>query len=97
MYPRYTPGGFPPTRENTAMNDMPWVAGLHAVLPRLLRIAAAHTDLVSPAQAIAWESLLAALPPLPTMPMKNNTTVFAPIQYPFPAQAHVGGTEQPYM
>ena len=36
----YRPGSFPPTRDNCVRDDMPWTAGLHAVLPRLLRVAA---------------------------------------------------------
>ena len=33
----FRPGAFPPTENNTVQNDMPWTAGLHAVLPRLIR------------------------------------------------------------
>lgn len=45
----YRPGSFPPTRDNTVCNDMPWVAGLTAVVPRLLKAAAAYNATVAAA------------------------------------------------
>ncbi|MCD6304198.1 MAG: hypothetical protein J7M21_04470, partial [Planctomycetes bacterium] len=46
-----------------AVNPMPEVAGLHAVLPRLLKL---PEGLVAPQQRSRWEKLLAALPAVPT-------------------------------
>lgn len=45
----YRPGSFPPTHANTVSNDMPWVAGLNAVVPRLLKAAAAYNGNVAAA------------------------------------------------
>lgn len=44
------------------VNDMPCVAGLHNVLPRL---GALPEELTDPAQRALWERLTAALPPIP--------------------------------
>ena len=96
----YRPGGFPPTHENTVQNDMPWVAGLHAVLPRLLRVATADNSLgVSSAQQAKWRALLRSLPPLPrsTTGKGNDKTVFVAAQEPYPPHAVLGGSEQPYL
>ena len=52
----YRPGAFPPTADNTVRNDMPWTAGLHAVLPRLLRVA--RENAVPASQVAKWQALL---------------------------------------
>lgn len=94
----YRPGGYPPTRNNTVSNDMPWVAGLHAVLPRLIRLANATTmdcDITT-TQLHSWTDLLSVLPPLPTA-SKEGDLNFAAAQLPYPPHAVIGGSEQPYM
>lgn len=92
----YRPGSFPPTRDNCVQNDMPWVAGLHAVLPRLLSVAAQNG--VDSAQTSKWSALLDALPPLPTtQPSGPAGPRFAAAQTPYPPHAVLGGSEQPYM
>lgn len=94
----YRPGSFPPTHNNTVKNDMPWVAGLHAVLPRLLRLAAADSSLgVGTAQLAKWRRLLSSLPPLPTSGGVGMSEVFVAAQEPYPPHAVLGGSEQPYM
>ena len=102
----YRPGDFPPTKNNTIVNDLPWVAGLHAVLPRLLRVAAAvgASGGISAAQVAKWQRLHARLPPLPVAskpatvdPVHDGEAVFTAGQEPYPAGAVLGGSEQPYM
>eukprot|EP00036_Acanthoecidae_sp_10tr_P015179 CAMPEP_0206287244 /NCGR_PEP_ID=MMETSP0106_2-20121207/1009_1 /ASSEMBLY_ACC=CAM_ASM_000206 /TAXON_ID=81532 /ORGANISM="Acanthoeca-like sp., Strain 10tr" /LENGTH=932 /DNA_ID=CAMNT_0053717777 /DNA_START=54 /DNA_END=2849 /DNA_ORIENTATION=- len=90
----YNPGGFPPTRNNTVRNDMPWVAGLHAVLPRL--VALGSDAKVDPEQIARWQDLLDVLPPLP-IAARGGVTVFTAAQTPYPPRAMLGGSEQPYM
>ena len=95
----YRPGGFPLTKNNCISNDMPWVAGLHAVLPRLIRLANATAGLegiATTAQLERWSNLQSSLPPLPTTTRGENE-VFAAAQVPYPPGAIVGGSEQPYM
>ena len=96
----YRPGSFPPTHNNTIKNDMPWVAGLHAVLPRLIRAAsgvgASGKPFVSVAQLAKWKALLAILPQLPTG-NGSLATVFTAAQVPYPPHAVLGGSEQPMM
>lgn len=102
----YRPGGYPPTRENCVSDDMPWVAGLHAVLPRLIAVSAENSVAVSQVQA--WQALLAALPPLPmSLPDSDEHSVgnghqsydavFSAAKRPFPEGAVLGGSEQPFM
>eukprot|EP00911_Craspedida_sp_UC1_P001208 UC1_evm3s912 len=87
---------FPPTRDNIIANDMPTVAGLHAVLPRLL-VAGTETN-VSAAQLAKWQDLLKVLPPLPTANSKScNCTVFTAAQQPYAPNATHSGTEIPMM
>jgi len=80
---------------------MPWVAGLHAVLPRLIRAANATTGgqpRVSPAQLAKWQALLAALPPLPTAGKgSEGAEMFTAAREPYPPHAVLGGSEQPMM
>jgi hypothetical protein len=93
----YRPGAFPPTDDNTIHNDMPWVAGLHAVLPRLIAVAVENS--VSAEQKAKWQDILSALPPLPVVvvPTYHNATVFTAAQEPYPPHAILGGSEQPEM
>lgn len=91
----YRPGGFPPTRNNTIQNDMPWVAGLTAVLPRL--VASAEAGGVDPNQVAKWQELIEALPPLPTTSNGADGTVFTAAEMPYPPGAILGGSEQPNM
>jgi hypothetical protein len=75
-----------------------WVAGLHAALPRLLRVAADSSLGVDSAQQAKWRALLGSLPPLPTSPpSESNETLFVAAQEPYPPHAVLGGTEQPFM
>lgn len=53
-----------------AVNDLPSVAGLHHVLPRLLALPA---RLTTPAQRAAWRKTLADLPPVPTVTVGDKT------------------------
>ena len=64
---------------------MPWTAGLHAVLPRLIRAAADNQ--VAEAQVNSWKALLATLPPLPMGNDGGTGEVFAAAQEPFPPHA----------
>jgi len=103
---------FPPTRDSIINNDMPMVAGLHAVLPRLL-IAGAENG-VAARQLSIWADLLAVLPPLPTTQVSpqasarvqsktggafaaKNVTVFTAAQLPYAPDATHSGTETPMM
>jgi len=54
----------------TAVNPMPEVAGLHAVLPRLL---AMPDGLTTAGQRERWRRLLEALPPIPTRQVDGRT------------------------
>lgn len=95
----YRPGGFPPTRNNTVQNDMPWVAGLHAVVPRLIRLANATPalqNIVNSTQVEKWSKLQASLPPLPTT-TESGADIFAAAHVPYAPGAVLGGSEQPYM
>ena len=66
---------------------MPIVAGLHAVLPRLLQVGAEVN--VSAAQLDTWRQLLAVLPPLPVNgSLTAAATVFAPAALPIPPGLH---------
>jgi len=60
----------------TAVNPMPEVAGLHAVLPRLLAL---PEDLATAQQREAWKRLYEKLPPVPMRQVKGKT-IFAPGQ-----------------
>ena len=91
----YRPGGFPPTHNNTVRNDQPWVSGLHAVLPRLIRIAIDNN--VSAEQILKWHELLSILPPLPVHSNGSSDYVFTAAQTPYPPHSQLGGSEQPYM
>jgi len=73
-----------------------WVAGLHAVLPRLLRVAVDSSLGVNNAQQAKWRALLSSLPPLPTS-TSGSETLFVAAQEPYPPHAVLGGTEQPFM
>jgi len=59
---------------HVAVNDLPTIAGLNDILPRLLEIPGA-TD----AQKAAWRKTLADLPPLPTR-LANGKKVLAPAE-----------------
>jgi hypothetical protein len=60
---------------HVAVNDAPTIAGLNAVLPRLLDIPGA-TD----AQKAAWRKTLADLPPLPRTRLLDGSQVLAPAE-----------------
>jgi hypothetical protein len=55
-----------------SINDAPTIAGLNAVLPRLLALPAEFT---TEAQRAAWKKTLADLPPLPTAIVKDKTVL----------------------
>ncbi|MBI1372419.1 MAG: hypothetical protein GC159_06620 [Phycisphaera sp.] len=55
----------------TVTNPMPEIAGLHAILPRLIELP------VDDAQKAAWRDMLADLPPVPTAE-RGGVTVLAP-------------------
>ena len=94
----YRPGSYPPTVTNTVTNDMPWIAGLHSVLPRLLNIAAQLKSTVPSSTIAQWSDLLQHLPALPVEPATQSTeTKFAAATYPYAPHADLGGSEQPYM
>lgn len=59
---RITPTQALETYWHGVQDDMPTVAGLHAVLPRLLSLPA---DLLTKDDVAAWQKLLQAVPPLP--------------------------------
>ena len=82
------------TQDNCVQNDLPWVAGLRAVLPRLVHLGTATPALVPHVQLAKWSALLASLPPLPTMPSPsdNKGTIFAAAQYPYAPDATHSGT-----
>ena len=84
---------------NCVNNDMPIVAGLHAVLPRLL-LAGAENGVPDTCLA-QWRKILAALPPLPMKALKNGTKSiegFAAAQLPWAKNVHdVPGSETPQM
>jgi hypothetical protein len=54
----------------TAVNPMPEVAGLHAVLPRLVALPA---DLATATQREAWKRLHEKLPPIPIRKVQGKT------------------------
>ena len=56
-----------------ATNPMPEVAGLHAVLPRLIALP------VDDEQKATWRDMLAALPPIPTREVQGQT-ILAPAE-----------------
>lgn len=90
---------FPPNRQNIITNDMPMVAGLRSVIPRLL-LAAREND-VPQSQIETWQALYDILPPLPTTtvpakdPTRGNVTVFTAAQLPYAPNASHGGSEVP--
>jgi hypothetical protein len=83
----------------TRFGEIRWVAGLHAVLPRLLRVATDSSLGVDNAQQAKWWRLLSTLPPLPTSNTAANgsKSVFVAAQEPYPPHAVLGGSEQPFM
>jgi hypothetical protein len=90
---------FPPTRESCVNNDMPIVAGLHAVLPRLLHLAATAPGarLVNSTQAGHWQQLLSELPALPVVGNTSASEVFTAAQFPLAPNATHSGSESPMM
>jgi len=65
---------YPPNPSNCATNDMPTIAGLNAVLSRLLKL---DPSFSSPGEKDQWKNLLSTLPPLPTANI-NGATALAP-------------------
>ena len=57
-----------------AVNPMPEVAGLHAVLPRLLAL---PEELTAPPQRTAWRKLAEHLPPVPTREIDGRPALAA--------------------
>ena len=108
----YRPGSYPPTDDNCVHNDMPWVAGLTAVIPRLHRAAIVYNARaggkqqqaggrllppVAPAQLAKWQQLTAILPPLPVTGTNSSTAQFTAAETPYPPHAVLGGSEQPQL
>ncbi len=60
----------------TAVNPMPEVAGLRAVLPRLIAL---PEDLATPTQRENWRRLLGQVPPIP-LRQADGKTILAPAQ-----------------
>jgi len=81
---RFDPAAAIETRQ-TAVNPAPDIAGLLAVLPRLIAL---PPDLANEAQRSAWKKTLADLPPLP-----RGRTDAQGRQPQLPAQAVAGGKE----
>lgn len=66
-------------REEGIINDMPSVAGLHAVLPRLLALPA---TLVPGELRERWQTLFSILPPLPTLEHEGRQLLAAAEVFP---------------
>ena len=66
--------GWPVDPTNCPTNDMPTVAGIRAVLEKLLRL---PSDLVTAAQKQAWQMMLSKTPALPTRSV-SGTRAFIP-------------------
>ena len=64
------------TYRSGVVNDMPAVAGLHAILPRLLALPA---DALPQDVGAAWKALQASLPPVPTR-TEGGTTFLLPAE-----------------
>eukprot|EP00040_Diaphanoeca_grandis_P036043 m.228213 g.228213 ORF g.228213 m.228213 type:complete len:1005 (+) comp33539_c0_seq1:52-3066(+) len=62
----------PPVRSDCATNPMPEVAGLTAVLPRLLALDS--TSGVTPAMKLKWSTLMTRVPPLPVADCNLSST-----------------------
>ena len=73
-------------------NPAPDIAGLRAILPRLIALPA---DLVSPPARQAWRRLLGELPPLPTLD-KRGHTILLPYTGPQTAQRRNGENPELY-
>ena len=61
-----------------AVNPMPEVAGLRAVLPRLLAL---PVDLTTPEQRAAWKRLLGQLPPVPLRQLDDRPVLAAAAEF----------------
>jgi len=68
--------GYPPNANNCATNDAPTIAGLLAVLPKLLAL---PTSFTTQDQRTFWQTYLNKIPPLPTVG-SGSTLALAPCQ-----------------
>jgi len=82
---RITPTQALETHWHGVVNDMPCVAGLHSVLPRLLALPESWTSAEDRAQ---WQGLLAALPPLPVRE-EEGVRLLAPAEEYDPSRSNV--------
>jgi len=60
----------PPNANDCVTNDLPDIAGLYSVIPRLLNL---PSDFVTPSQKAEWTQLLNKLPPVPTATSGGTT------------------------
>jgi hypothetical protein len=76
----WTNGSVPGQPQDCCENDLPTIAGVQALLTTLLTVLPANMS--TPEQRSAWTDLLAAVPPLPTMPDPTNasTLLLAPAE-----------------
>jgi len=80
---------YPPSSSNCATNDAPTIAGLLAVIPKLLAL---PTSITTADQRSFWTTLLNKVPPLPTVG-SGSTLALAPCQKCPPTTSNVENAE----